>query len=337
VKVLFASSGVGLGHITRDFYLSQHMPWAKVTWLTTGTALEYVEAKGARIHPASHELGRMDTAVEDLFKGGRLRLGFGKLLGLYELVKRNTAAIAASLDWDEYDGVVADEFWELLLARPPTRAAFLTDFPRFEAQRGSLSQRLVVPYVNRRLRDALGGFESRIYVGLTSPEGGDFEFYGQIFTHTDSFHPSDGDFVLVNLGGTRAGIRLLKSALPALKKMGLDSRVIGPGEHFVADPLGLVASAKAVLSLAGYGSLIEISRLRKRAIVAPLGGDFEQAQNAKSFMGRAGYRVLSLDRVTGKALRRLLGEVLDEEPEPPAFINAVGGISQRLRILFTGS
>lgn len=305
--------------------------------MTTGTALRYLQVKGVEIHPASYRLESINNVMGSLFRGGMLRLRIGKLLGLYDLVKRNSRALRTAVEWEKYGGVVADEFWELLLARPDIPGAFITDFSRFGTQQGSLSQRLVVPYVNMRLRAALEAFDSRIYVGLAPRVGEEFEFYGQLFTHTDRFEVADEGFVLVNLGGTLAGRKLLEEAMPVLDEMDLAFRVIGPSEHFVADALGLVASAKVVLSLAGYGSLIEISRFGRRAIITPLGGDFEQAMNARIFSGRAGYRVLPLDRVNGRSLRRLLTEVLVEKPDPPSFSNAANRISHRLEALFHDS
>lgn len=82
MKVLFTSSEVGLGHITRDFHLTQHMPWAEITWVTSGLALRYLEERGADIHQASYVRQDLSRYVEALFEGGVLKPGYRTLRGL---------------------------------------------------------------------------------------------------------------------------------------------------------------------------------------------------------------------------------------------------------------
>jgi UDP:flavonoid glycosyltransferase YjiC (YdhE family) len=337
MKVLFASSGVGLGHIVRDLHLSKHMHWADITWLTSGTALRYLEAKGVKIHEASYAMEGLNKLIEDVFEEGRLKIGPKKVLKLYNVVKGNAKKLKELVDLDHFDGIIADEFWELLLMeRSKARIAFITDFINFKPQKGSILQNILIPYVNRALHKNLNEFNARIYVGLGPITDEEFEFYGQLFTHEGDFELLGEEFVLINLGGTFAGKILLNKALPLLKRLGFKTKVIGPSEYFIPNPLSYIASSKLVISMAGYSSLIELSRFRKRGIIVPLGGDFEHMDNAEAFKDRPGYRIIPCDRLHEGLLARAIKEVLGEEPTPPEFKDGAERISERLKKLLEG-
>lgn len=91
---------------------------------------------------------------------------------------------------------------------------------------------------------------------------------------------------------------------------------MGPPPFYKSDPLTDIASSDLLITLGGYSTLIEVARFKKRAIITPLGRDFEQHGNAKLFEGRSGYRVKPLHQVDEKMLCRYVKEVLDEEPNP---------------------
>ena len=55
-KILYASSSVGLGHVTRDLHLSKYIDWGEVTWLSAGQALMYLESRKLDVLPVSHRL-----------------------------------------------------------------------------------------------------------------------------------------------------------------------------------------------------------------------------------------------------------------------------------------
>ncbi|MEM1995240.1 MAG: glycosyltransferase [Nitrososphaerales archaeon] len=334
MRILFASSEVGLGHITRDLYLAKRMTWARITWLTSGLALRYLEAKGVEIHPASYLREDLGRYVEALFVNGVLKPSYSGLVKLVDAGRRNAETILSSVNLSEYDVVLADESWDFVASDGiGCKSVFITDFVRFKPQ-ASLLQYLALPFVNRELAKALRKFDLKIYVGLDPRlKTDDFEFYGQIFTHDYEVEVGGWDGAVINLGGTSAGNVLLEKAVPVLKRLGVDYKILGPEPHFVVDPLSYLASSKLVLTLGGYSTLLEVARFKRRAVITPLGRDFEQRDNARMFEGRSGYRVIPLDRVDEEVLLKYVKEVLDETPEPPVFTDGSEAIASKVRLL----
>jgi hypothetical protein len=332
-KILFASSGVGLGHIVRDVYLARYMDWADISWLTTGSSLKYLSSRKARINGVSYELQGLNSLIEDMFVEGNLRISLRKLRRLFDVVKENRDVILESGILEEFDGIVADGFWEMLfIDRLDAKTVFLTDFVRFKPQRNSLLQRILIPYVNRSLKKHLLEFDRRIYVGLIPIESDIFDFYGQIYTHDrEPKNIEEGDYVLINLGGTGAGEILVKKSLLVTNKLGMKAKIIGSYQHFVPDPLDYIVSARLIITTSGYSSLIELSRFNKKAVIVPLGGDFEQLDNAEVFRGREGYRVIPMDRLDEASLVYSIESILREKPDPPKFRDASRTISDEIK------
>ena len=326
MKLLFATSSVGLGHVTRDFYLASHMEWASIEWLTAGPALRYLEARGARILDISYNLMDLSSVVEELFIDGVLKLTLRGMIKAYRVVKDNARVLMGGLDLERYDWIVADEFWEFFFMGSD-RVAFISDFLEFKPQRGSMLQRLILPQVNKRMRMA-ERFKPFIYVGFRE---GTPNYYGVLYTHGEAPPISEDGPVVINTGGTRVGGRLKRLAEAALSSLGLPHLTIGPLGNFTANPLPLIASSKLVITLGGYGSLVELARLKKRGVIVPLGGDFEQAEHSEAFAGRRGYRILDMGELNEAALRKAISEVLDEEPQPPKLRDGSREISDLIR------
>ena len=332
MKILFASSEVGLGHITRDLHLAMHMPWASVTWVTGGLALRYLEERNAPIHKVSYIRQDLTRCIEALFRGGVFKPSYSALGSLVKAARLNAETLKENLNLDEYDGVVADEFWDLVLYKSiPCRSVFITDFIKFKPI-SSFVQHLFSPFVNRSLSNALRKFDIRLYIGLDSSVKHDrFEHYGQIFTHNYNPRVVEDGGAVISVGGTSAGAVLIEKATGVLKRLKLDYDILGPPPWYKSDPLTYIASSRLVITLGGYSTLIEVARFRKRAIITPLGRDFEQRDNAKVFEGRSGYRVIPLNELNEKILRRYVEETLQETPDPPKFIDASETIAARIR------
>jgi hypothetical protein len=308
------------------------MPWASITWVTGGLALRYLEEKNAPIHKVSYVRQDLGRCFEALFQGGVLKPSYSALRGLVIAGRLNADILKDNLNLDEYDGVVADEFWDMVVYKGiPSRSVFITDFIQFKPI-SSLVQHLFLPFVNRSLSKALRKFHLRLYVGLDSSVKHDgFEYYGQIFTHnSDPSQDEDGGAV-ISVGGTSAGTLLIEKASEVFKRLNIDYDILGPPPYYRSDPLTYIASSRLVITLGGYSTLIEVARFRKRAIITPLGRDFEQRDNARVFDGRSGYRVIPLDKVNEDTLRKYVEETLKETPNPPEFIDASGMIAARIR------
>lgn len=324
-RALYYSSSVGLGHVTRDYRLSAELRQRgfEITWATAGPALRYLQAKGERLHPVSMKLENLGGCFERMFKGGRLSPGVGDVVSLYRCFGRNSNALKAA-GLEGYDVIVADEGWELLSLELRRPFVFITDIEGFGGRFGRLGS-YAISRINRWFAENVKKAGLRIYVGLQSPSSGLFRFYGQLFTHTGRYpEPSDSGDPLITVGGTGVGAEFMKRALSQVKGL----RPLVPGSEGWDEPLRAIASARALITMAGYGTLVEVSAMRKRAVIAYPENDFEQEANASLFNGRKGYRTV---RLSGNDdLGELLSEVLKEEPDPPAFTDAASRIAEEI-------
>jgi len=325
-KALYVSSSVGLGHVTRDYRLSRLLDWADITWLTAGRALDYLRARGEGVHELSYELRSLGDSLMNVIRSCRVTYSPLGLLRLYRDLRHNADLIRDHLDLEAYDLVIGDEPWELMMSglRIPERSVLITDITSL----GS-SDNLIMRRVNSWIRAKFLQFRLRFNVSLWDRAEG-FLSPGQLATHEAYPTPSDGGLIVINLGGTDAGNSAAEAISALLEARGLRTAIIG-GRSFRPNPVDMIAGARALVTLAGYSSLVEASMLRKRAVILKIGGHFEHEENARVFEGRSGYRVLSCDRATPEEVYRALSEVLSEEPDPPAVKDSAQEIASMIR------
>lgn len=333
VKALYITSSVGLGHVTRDYHLTRFMDWADFEWLTSGAAAAYLSSRGERLLPESKAMGSLGEALMNVIKGCRVSIGPLGAMRLYGVLRHNASVLKSFVDLDRYDLIVGDEPWELLMVGtwPYERSALITDFTHFEAK-GPLSSKIVGRLNSWMMRGFLK-FRRRFNVGLWGQDVPGFERPGQILTH-GSWQPeiSDDGPILINIGGTAAAEGLAAELLEGLRKQGYEVELIG-GHRLVPDPLKLVASAKVLITLAGYGSLVEVATLKKRALIMTIDGHFEHAENARAFEGRPGYRVMRCSEANAHTVAKSIEQIMREEPRPPAIVDSTKYIADSLRAL----
>ncbi|MGC9071250.1 MAG: hypothetical protein ACP5HK_00925 [Acidilobus sp.] len=327
-KVLYVSSSVGLGHVTRDYRLSRLLDWAEITWLTAGKALQYLLARGERVHELSHELTSLGGSIMNVIRDCSVRYGPMGLLRLYRDLRRNSDLIRGNLRLDDYDLVIGDEPWELMMSGLdiPRRSALITDITYLGGREG-----LVYGRLNSWLKRRFRAFTLRFNVGLWARDE-EFLTPGQLATHEDYPGFSEGGPVVINIGGTDVGDMTANSLVSFLGSRGLKAEVIG-GSRFRPDPAELIARASALVVLAGYSSLVEVAFLRKRAVILKITGHFEHEENARVFEGRDGYRVLSCDKARPEEVYKSLIDVLRERPDPPQVRDASSYIASTIRRL----
>jgi len=317
------SSSVGLGHITRDLYLASMMKNIDVTWVTAGTALKYLEAHREEVHPVSYELTSIGELISPLFDKGKLKLSIGDARRIFKAIKANSETIEEYLDIEEYDFIISDEAWETLFLKEGFNipSFFITDFIEFKSIGFSLWQRLGYRILNREVHKRLSIYDQKFYVGfkelISYPN---FKSYGIIPTHRNAEYKSaevlEEDYILINIGGTDAGT-YIKNLLCSLLSKHFNIMVIGGSQYFEPDPIRKIIGAKLVVTLAGYGSLLELIMYRKKGIIIPLGGHFEQIENAELFVSRPGYRVIHVDKLSHIDLVGMIKKLFEENVDPP--------------------
>ena len=165
MRVLVLPSHVGLGHVARDLaivrYLRRRVPGVTVEWCSAEPVIGYLRLWGERVIDCGLE--SFSSVIEGLFNGNIGFLGLGKHLGILE---RNYSRMKAVLDFDKYDLVFADEFWELLYAAPRRirdRVVFGTDFV-YKPYEINILQSLLSLILNKYFKENLLSFNKIVYL-----------------------------------------------------------------------------------------------------------------------------------------------------------------------------
>lgn len=329
MKILYISSSVGLGHVTRDYRLSLEFKnrGCSVTWVSSGIALEYLKSKGETVHYISNELKSMGDSFEKFFKHGQMHPSVKNIIDLYRTLSYNKRKIS-EINLDEYDAIISDEGWELL-GKINAKIFFITDFEEFSGRFGTIGNYLIRK-LNSWYHNSLAKNTINYYVGLSSPTQKNFKYFGQIFTHGVSYpNTNDKNYILVTLGGTKAGASIMQKIKGTEAGIPLVIQNPNYGESRF-NPLSLIANSSAVICMGGYGSLIEVSAMRKRAIINVPFNDFEQESNAKLFKGKKGYRVVYMNQDVD--YENMINDIMKEEPDPPVFRDAAADIVNDIEI-----
>ena len=333
-KVLFVTSSVGLGHVTRDYRLSREIrSWADITWLTAGAAARYLEMRGERLHELSKEMTSIGDSLMHVIRGCRVRVGPLSAYRVYRDLRRNAKILREHLDVESFDLLVGDEPWELMISGViGYRSALITDFESFRAS--GLISRVVAERVNSWLESSFSRFGARFDVGLWGTPSPLFKRPGNLFTHDGTYGEGrEENLVVINLGGTDAAVHVADGLATALEKAGYQVSVIGSSSRLVPDPTGEIARARVLVTLAGYGSLVEAAAMRKRAVILRIDGHFEHEENARAFEGRKGYRILWCSQATPDSVLEAVKGVINETPDPPPVRDAAKEIGEGLRSL----
>ena len=129
MKILYLVSHVGLGHVTRARVVADEIrriaSGAKVEWCTSEPARTYLSMLDENLVECCKELRSLTESIE---KQKRL-FSLGWMLRNTSLLYENYEAIKDCIDWDSYDYILADEFWEIVLPSEfkRDRVVFITD------------------------------------------------------------------------------------------------------------------------------------------------------------------------------------------------------------------
>ncbi|MEM0097909.1 MAG: hypothetical protein QXY52_06250 [Conexivisphaerales archaeon] len=331
MKILYISSSVGLGHVTRDYRLALELKKRghSLTWISSGVALDYLKSRGENLHPMSNELKSLGDQFEKFFKAGRLAPSVKNLTGLYRAYSHNRKKMS-EIKSEDYDAIISDEGWEF---SGNSKTFFITDFEGFSGKFGSVGN-FLIKRLNGWYNSAMARNAVNYYVGLIRPTSKNFRYFGQLYTHEGKY-PEVGDknYALITMGGTKAAMDIAEKIKLQLGASSVFQSPQGSERWF--DPLPAMANASVVVCMAGYGTLIEISVMKKRAIINVPFNDFEQESNAAIFMGRKGYRVVYMNM--GTDYRRAIEEIAGEEPDPPSFRDSAADLADDIERTIKGT
>ncbi|AFZ70609.1 hypothetical protein Calag_0869 [Caldisphaera lagunensis DSM 15908] len=312
MKILYASSSVGLGHITRDYHIKKRLN-GEVIWLTAGNALKYIKEKGENFEEVSNKLLSLGDYIEKMIKNCKVRISISNSYQLYKAVKHNSELIKKEINFNDYDLIIADEFWEFMFINiPKERSVFLTDFTKV-TMNNSYIEKLIIPRLNSGLISRINEkFALKINLSLWDKDD-NFINLGPVFT--DNYLENDykeNDNILINVGGTNAALKIAEKIKDKLNDK-YDVKIIGSSKYFNPDPKKTIKEAGILISLSGYGSIIESNLFKKRTIFLYIENHFEHIENANIIKGRKGFRVYPCNEILNINIKNEIEKLKKEE------------------------
>ncbi len=172
MKILFLTSHIGLGHATRDYKIKLALSNSiekdlEVEWCTAEPAYTYLQAKGEKIIKICRRLFSMSIIAEEYIDKKILYRPW-VLREYLHLLERNYEILESNIRWREYDLIIADEFWEIILRNEKKildKTIFLTDivFKNYEL---NIFESLASYILNKYYVTVYPKFMDRFYIGL---------------------------------------------------------------------------------------------------------------------------------------------------------------------------
>lgn len=158
-KVLFVSSSIGMGHVTRDLAIARELrkrnPDVDISWLAYEPASQVIKGAGENLLPECDRHSGMTLGLESQAKGSRLNI-MKAMFNLGSSATNEALEVFKEITGRQQFGlVIGDESTEILwgFRKDPTLKktpfVFITDFVGWGAMTNSLIERLVAYYINR--------------------------------------------------------------------------------------------------------------------------------------------------------------------------------------------
>ncbi|ABK77993.1 UDP-glucuronosyltransferase [Cenarchaeum symbiosum A] len=290
--ILFFCSPIGLGHATRDAAIAGCLE-GPVRFVSGGAAARLLSGKG---HDTDDILHPPEFAVRD----GMLHSSLRWLLGYYRYYKECRKEALGAIQMYKPDLIVSDEDFASLSAAQELgiRSVLITDI--LETQFTSSVGRLIEGRMNRAMRGMIDKCDT-VIMPEDGEDRGNIRRVGPIVRAVsgtrDEMRSKYGltrETILVSIGGTAAGRFLMEEVAriaPGLADKYDIVAVPGPSLDweapgirnlgYVEDLHELVCAADVVVSLAGKSTIDEARAFGTPGIFIPIGGHFEQVENAK--------------------------------------------------------
>lgn len=157
-RILFVSGSLGLGHIGRDLAIARELRRQngslEIDWLAASPADRVLRDAGENLLPEARELGDENAVAESHANGGGLSL-LRYLLGARDNWRQNVSVVQRVASGGDYDLLVGDETYELIVAykqgkaRKPLPFVMIYDFIGMDAMGWNPMERLGAYLWNR--------------------------------------------------------------------------------------------------------------------------------------------------------------------------------------------
>ena len=319
--VNFFSSPIGLGHVTRDIAIADNFKDMRTNFVTGDGAARILKNLNFKVRDAYNP-------PSFVIKNGTLKSPARWLWNYYRYYNNCKKISREILQTDNPDLVVSDEdFASLTISQEmkiPT--VLITDVLETRFTKGFAS--FVEKRMNRSMQEIIRKCDTVIL-----PENGDdqdnIRRVGPIVRQTGFSRKElrtkfsfEKKTILISIGGTNAGLFLIREALESISKIDQDIETVlvaGPAINkrfenvrnlgFVDNLYELIFAADLLISLAGRSTIDEANAYGTPAIFIPIKGHFEQEDNAR----KEGFVFDDIKRLDG-----LILEKLDEEKRPTA-------------------
>jgi UDP-N-acetylglucosamine--N-acetylmuramyl-(pentapeptide) pyrophosphoryl-undecaprenol N-acetylglucosamine transferase len=323
-KMIFFSSPIGLGHVTRDSAIIQHIPEISTKFVTGNAAVKFLEqlqfdVKDAYIPP------------QFIVENGLLQNPLRWLWKYYKYYKDCKNISSKIIKKENPHAIVSDEdFASITIAQEqniPT--VLITDVleTRFTSGFGSIIERKM----NHSMRDIM----KKCDVVILPEKGDDKDNMRRVGPIVRTINNSREELrkkfsfnkktIVVSVGGTDAGKFLIEKTLklkiqddselvivsgPSLKKnYGKNVRSLG----FVNNLHEIIFAADLIISLAGNSTIDESKSYGTPGIFIPIKNHFEQEDNAKE----EGFSYNDINK-----LDSLISQKLEEKRNPQNYDGA---------------
>jgi spore coat polysaccharide biosynthesis predicted glycosyltransferase SpsG len=259
LRILLASSSVGLGHIVRDRVLAYALSdlGFDVEVLCSEPALSYARHWGLKIHRASYNIESLSKIYSEYYLSkeyGGFSLSF--ISRVNKVVNMNKARILEEVVINDYEAIIADESWELMkiFVEKPTlysgiHKILITDFLFFKPTYIAEIPSSIL--LNIFLRKSYRVFDTKLYVGLKTAAS-KYGFIdigplpsalkGEMLGKNDAkkiLKLDDRYSILFSMGGTAGGIDMLEIIIRSIEIVGRElkdrnsvSLIIAPGSEY---------------------------------------------------------------------------------------------------------
>lgn len=293
VLVNFFSSPIGLGHITRDIAIKNNFQNITTNFVTGSGAAKILKKLEIQVNDAYNP---PSFVVEN----GKLKSPAKWLWNYYQYYKDCKNISQKILQKDNPRVVISDEdFASLTVAQEREIPSILiTDILETHFTKGLAS------FIEKKMNKSMSKIINKCDVVIL-PEIGDAEGniqrVGPIVRQTNYTRDQlrkrfsfDKKTIVISIGGTDAGLFLIKKSLEAISKINQEVEVVlvsGPSVHkkydnvknlgFVENLHEIIYAADVLISLAGKSTIDEANAYGTPAIFIPIKGHFEQEDNAK--------------------------------------------------------
>lgn len=318
-NLTFFSSPIGLGHVTRDIAVAQHLNNIKI---------KFVSGEGGPKLFSDYGFEAQNLYKPPIFEiqDGTLKNPLRWLFRYYSYYKKCKDISSDIIEKERPKLIVSDEdFASLTIAQEKKlKTVLITDILETNFAKG------IGSFIEKKMNKSMKEIMKKCDVIILPEDGSDEDniirvgpIVRKILYSREELRKRfsfDRKTIVISIGGTSAGQFLIEKAIQVYKKLNLDADMLivsGPalkisGEGirdlgFVNNLHEIIYAADLIISLAGKSTIDEAESYGTPGIFIPIKGHFEQEANAK----KAGFSFEDLDR-----LESLIPTKINEKRDP---------------------